>query len=129
MPIHCNSPRMMAACVRLHGASRTVQANAHCMQLHAPAIGMHARGRLVAPHVPRVCVWPIVRRVPPPARVAPAPRCPLAADIISKAEGYLGGPLERSAVDVHTVRDVAPNKIMLCLSFRLPEGVAFKGRV
>eukprot|EP00897_Mesotaenium_endlicherianum_P004405 jgi/Mesen1/3993/ME000210S03233 len=76
------------------------------------------------------------------------------ADVIRKAEGYLGGAIQ--APSVWTVRDVAPNKyfvssgwaiaqmaawgpggwrlgvvtvgemaIMLCLSFELPEAVAF----
>ncbi|GIL89794.1 hypothetical protein Vretimale_16566 [Volvox reticuliferus] len=50
------------------------------------------------------------------------------ADIIAKAERYLGGPMESGSCSVHTVRDVAPNKLMLCLSFRVPREVAFKGR-
>lgn len=50
------------------------------------------------------------------------------ADIVAKAEGYLGGKMEEGALSIHTVRDVAPNKLMLCLSFRLPEAVAFRGR-
>ncbi|KXZ45894.1 hypothetical protein GPECTOR_49g478 [Gonium pectorale] len=50
------------------------------------------------------------------------------ADILAKAERYLGGPLEPESVSVHTVRDVAPNKLMLCLSFRVPRVVAFRGR-
>ncbi|GFR44333.1 hypothetical protein Agub_g5548 [Astrephomene gubernaculifera] len=50
------------------------------------------------------------------------------ADILAKAERYLGGPLEPGSVSIHTVRDVAPNKLMLCLSFPVPREVAFKGR-
>ncbi|EFJ46503.1 hypothetical protein VOLCADRAFT_81828 [Volvox carteri f. nagariensis] len=50
------------------------------------------------------------------------------ADILAKAEHYLGGPLEPGSCSVHTVRDVAPNKLMLCLSFRVPRDVAFLGR-
>ncbi|KAG0609363.1 hypothetical protein M758_8G178800 [Ceratodon purpureus] len=44
-------------------------------------------------------------------------------DIMKKAETYLGS----SIVDpnIYVVRDVAPNKIMLCVSFNLPEAVAF----
>lgn len=49
-------------------------------------------------------------------------------DIVAKAEGYLGGPMEAGACVVHTVRDVAPNKLMLCLSFRVPKAVAFNSR-
>ena len=49
-------------------------------------------------------------------------------DILAKVEQYLGGPLDAPAV-VHHVRDVAPNKIMLCVSFALPEQVAFFGRL
>ncbi|GLI67579.1 hypothetical protein VaNZ11_011812 [Volvox africanus] len=50
------------------------------------------------------------------------------ADIIAKAERYLGGPMDPGSCSVHTVRDVAPNKLMLCISFRVPREVAFKGR-
>lgn len=49
---------------------------------------------------------------------------PVFADIIAKAEHYLGGALDEPA-SIHTVRDVAPNKLMLCVSFRVPEAVAF----
>ncbi len=49
------------------------------------------------------------------------------ADIVAKVEGYLGGMLDE-APSIHIVRDVAPNKLMLCVSFRVPEAVAFQGR-
>lgn len=44
-------------------------------------------------------------------------------DIIKKAETYLGSSIVDT--DIYVVRDVAPNKIMLCVSFNLPEAVAF----
>jgi tRNA (guanine37-N1)-methyltransferase len=46
------------------------------------------------------------------------------SDILAKAEHYLGGKFDEPA-QVHVVRDVAPNKLMLCVSFRVPEAVAF----
>jgi hypothetical protein len=49
------------------------------------------------------------------------------ADVVRKVEQYLGGPLD-SPPQIHVVRDVAPNKIMLCVSFRVPHAVAFAGR-
>ena len=47
----------------------------------------------------------------------------LGADVVARVEAALGGPLE-GRPRVTTVRDVAPNKRMLCVSFRLPAGVA-----
>ncbi|MEW5305957.1 MAG: hypothetical protein WDW36_008466 [Sanguina aurantia] len=49
------------------------------------------------------------------------------ADIIAKAEHYLGGKLP-TPPSIHVVRDVAPKKLMLCLSFKLPGSIAFAGR-
>eukprot|EP00850_Spirogloea_muscicola_P004401 SM000019S04945 [mRNA] locus=s19:172832:175301:- [translate_table: standard] len=45
------------------------------------------------------------------------------ADVVKRAESHLGGKIQSPTL--HTVRDVAPNKIMLCLSFRLSPEVAF----
>lgn len=49
------------------------------------------------------------------------------ADIIAKAERYLGGKLE-GPPEIHVVRDVSPGKVMLCVTFRVPAAVAFNGR-
>jgi hypothetical protein len=47
----------------------------------------------------------------------------LLAGVRQRVEDALGGPLA-SDPTIHFVREVAPNKRMLCISFRLPEGVA-----
>lgn len=49
------------------------------------------------------------------------------ADIVAKVEHYLGGKLDSPPL-IHVVRDVAPGKLMLCVSFHVPEAVAFNGR-
>mmetsp|Transcript_9601 Transcript_9601/g.17955 ORF Transcript_9601/g.17955 Transcript_9601/m.17955 type:complete len:716 (-) Transcript_9601:57-2204(-) len=49
-------------------------------------------------------------------------------DVIATVERFLGGPLD-SRPEIHIVRDVAPQKIMLCVSFTVPRAVAFRGRL
>lgn len=46
------------------------------------------------------------------------------ADVQNRVEKALGGALD-SEMLMHEVRLVAPNKKMLCLSFRVPPAVAF----
>lgn len=53
--------------------------------------------------------------------------CRCCADVIARVEAALGGKLD-SAPHIHTVRDVAPGKLMLCVTFRVPDAVAFAGR-
>lgn len=44
-------------------------------------------------------------------------------DVVRRGEGHLGAAIANPTV--HEVRDVAPNKIMLCLSFRITPDAAF----
>lgn len=48
------------------------------------------------------------------------------ADVVSRASCSLGFPLEGRS-SVHFVRNVSPNKDMLCLRFSLPKEVVFSG--
>jgi hypothetical protein len=43
-----------------------------------------------------------------------------------RVEAALGGPLDNPPT-FHLVRDVAPNKKMYCISFRVPASIAFAG--
>ncbi|TPX63240.1 hypothetical protein SpCBS45565_g06773 [Spizellomyces sp. 'palustris'] len=47
------------------------------------------------------------------------------ADVIKRVESVIGASLGDNVELVHDVRNVAPNKEMLCISFRLPAEVAF----
>ena len=48
------------------------------------------------------------------------------AEVQQRVEGALGGSLSEP-IHVHHVRDVAPNKVMLCVSFRLPRAILLTG--
>ena len=48
----------------------------------------------------------------------------LAADALRMCEAVLEHPLEPATVTVHEVRDVAPRKRMMCVSFVLPDAVS-----
>ncbi|KAH6569753.1 hypothetical protein BASA50_009748 [Batrachochytrium salamandrivorans] len=47
------------------------------------------------------------------------------ADVVQRVERVIGMPLGDNLITVHVVRTVAPNKDMLCISFRLPAMLAF----
>ncbi|XP_029316027.1 tRNA (guanine(37)-N(1))-methyltransferase [Cottoperca gobio] len=47
-------------------------------------------------------------------------------DVVERASGRLGFPL-KDRCSVHFVRNVAPNKDMMCVSFTLPKEVLFSG--
>ena len=48
----------------------------------------------------------------------------LPADVQHRVETALGGALDED-MSIHDVRLVAPNKKMLCLTFRMPAAIAF----
>ncbi|GJP71215.1 hypothetical protein CLOP_g2061 [Closterium sp. NIES-67] len=45
--------------------------------------------------------------------------------VIKEVEQHLGAAVDAAAMSIYQVRNVAPNKDMLCVSFRLPESAAF----
>lgn len=49
-------------------------------------------------------------------------------DVVMRAEGSLGRSLDGQC-DVHMVRNVAPNKEMMCVSFNMPKDVLYQGNV
>ena len=53
------------------------------------------------------------------------PTISYASDAVRLCEAGLGGPINPSHCEVHEVRDVAPRKRMLCVSFVLPPEIAF----
>ncbi|KAJ3017748.1 tRNA (guanine(37)-N1)-methyltransferase [Thoreauomyces humboldtii] len=50
-------------------------------------------------------------------------------DVIKRVEAVIGARIGDNLVKVHNVRNVAPSKEMLCISFRLPADVAFAATV
>ncbi|KAH7104868.1 guanine-N(1)--methyltransferase [Auriculariales sp. MPI-PUGE-AT-0066] len=88
------------------------------------------RGVLNIPEVPRSEIEAVYAEMPmvhvhcfTRELVEEAAKADLSA-VIQRAQQYLGAPLPNDAV-FHLVRSVAPNKEMYCISFRLPNSVAF----
>jgi len=50
-------------------------------------------------------------------------------DVLTRVEKALGCPLDRSTVTLFQVRDVAPKKLMMCVSFPLPPACAYTDSV
>ena len=91
----------------------------------------------------RTCVHPSHLRASPPASATCAPTAPSTwqaplprvhchcfskaedpvADVIAQAEAILGCPLPGATA--HIVRDVSPHKLMMCVSFLLPDAVCW----
>jgi hypothetical protein len=80
--------------------------------LHSPPAQLRPTHSTPAPFRPRPPYPP--PRPPPPG-------------VVKRIEAALGGALD-APPSIHYVRDVAPNKIMLCVSFKVPAAVAFAGR-
>ena len=51
----------------------------------------------------------------------PSPHCCVLQDALDRANEVMGSSLTQCDVKIHVVRDVAPNKPMLCLSFVAPD--------
>jgi len=47
--------------------------------------------------------------------------------VFAKIQRIMGGSFEAPPT-VHYVRDVSPGKLMLCITFQVPEAVAYNGR-
>lgn len=64
---------------------------------------------------------PRIGAVPPPRLCAPHAAT---AGLRQRVEASLGGPLDE-APQLHIVRDVAPKKLMVEVTFRVPPSIAF----